>query len=293
MELNHAKIELLDSLLEEYAGELGAGGHENAAVTLSYTHSLHRFFRQVVRMLPVAPGSAVLDVGSGLGILAFELAANAPVSVHGVDIDPELVACSDELRARLAALSFFAAGAELGFSVGDVQDLRLPESSCDLAFVREVFQFLPEPERAAGELFRVVRPGGLVCVSDMDEALRITWPPPSPLLEQLVGVVSNLQHEQGGDRVVGRKLTTYLSGAGFGVNSIVVLPEAQHRVVDRNEAERRLVLEQLHAARRRLIAAGSVDISDYDSALAELEQEQPFEEFRMSARIVVLAQRPA
>jgi ubiquinone/menaquinone biosynthesis C-methylase UbiE len=292
MELDQGKIDFLDALVEDYAQELRAGGDENAAVTLSYTHSLHRFFRQVVRMVPVPAGGSLLDVGSGLGILAFELAANAPVSVLGIDLEPGFVEHSRVLQDRLAEAGFFDAGASVDFAVGDIQQLELPDGGFDLAFVREVLQFVPEPERAAAELLRVLRPGAFLCISDMDDALRITWPPPSPLLERLVGAVSDLQHEHGGDRHVGRKLTTYLRGAGFHVNSIVVLPEAQHRVVDSEEAERSLVLEQLHAARERVLAAGAMDIVAYDADLGELEREPPFEEFRMSARIVVLAQRP-
>lgn len=292
MELDQGKIDYLDALLAERAVELRAGGDENAAVTLSYTHSLHRFFRQVVRMLPLAPASTVLDVGTGLGILAFELAANVGVDVHGVDLDANFVAHARALRSTLEQADFFVPGAAVEFSVADIQDLGLADASVDLVFAREVFQFLPEPERAASELLRVLRPGGLACVSDMDDALRITWPPASPLLERLVGTVARLQHEQGGDRFVGRKLTSYLRGAGFEVNSIAVLPEAQHRLVDGDEAERRLVLEQLHAARERVVAAGSMPAAEFDAELAALEREEPFEEFRMSARIVVLGRRP-
>ena len=73
---------------------------------------------------------------------------------------------------------------------GDVCGLDSVDASFDLVFIREVLQFLPDPVHALRELFRVLKPGGYVCVSDMDDGLRITWPPPSPALERLVDVVS-------------------------------------------------------------------------------------------------------
>ena len=206
-------------MLDEYAGEFHRAGDEAAAVMLGYTHSLHRLWRPVLRMLPVQPGSSVLDVGSGLGILVFELAANVPVDIEGVDIERPFVEHSKTLLDRLVALGFFAEGKRIGFSAGDISGLEFADGSFDFVFVREVLQFVPEPGQAVAELFRVLRPGGLLCVSqDMDDQLRITWPPASPAMERLVTAVTDVQRGRGGDRHVGRKLTSYLSAGGFEIN---------------------------------------------------------------------------
>jgi ubiquinone/menaquinone biosynthesis C-methylase UbiE len=182
MNLDDTKVGLLDAAFDEYADELRRAGEDTAAVTLAYTHSLHRFWRTILRMLPVPPESSVLDVGSGLGILAFELAANLPVRIQGVDIERGFVQHANALSDRLAAAGLFVEGARIGFSVGDICALDLADESFDLVFVRELFQFLPEPAQAVGEVFRIVRPGQYLCVSDMDDQLRITWPPASPAL---------------------------------------------------------------------------------------------------------------
>jgi hypothetical protein len=80
--------------------------------------------------------------------------------------------------------------------------------------------------------------------------------------------------------------------AGFEIASVVVLPEAQHRVVDSSDNERALIVQQLHAARGRVVSAGAIDPERFDADLATLEAVEPFEEFRMNARIIVLARRP-
>ena len=212
--------------------------------------------------------------------------------LRSADMEHRFIEHARTLLDRLATAGLFAEGARIGFSVGDIGSLDFADESFDLVFVRELFQFLPDPVHAAGELFRVLRSGEYLCISDMDDQLRITWPPASPALDRLVSAVAGIQHERGGDRHVGRKLTNYLRAAGFDINSLVVLPEAQHRTVDAGDAERALIIEQLHAAHARVLETGAMDRDSFDSDLAELEQEDPFEEFRMSARIVVLAQRP-
>jgi ubiquinone/menaquinone biosynthesis C-methylase UbiE len=290
--LDEAKSGALDGVLEAYASDLRDSGDETAAVTLAYTHSLHRPWRTALRMLPVPSHWSVLDVGCGLGILDFELVANLPIRIVGIDIEPGFVGHAEVLRQRLAASGLFVDGASLRFEVGDIRALAFADKAFDLVFVRELLQFLPDPLQAVDELFRVLRPGAFLCISDSDDQLRITWPPASEAFERLVAAVKQVQHERGGDRQTGRKLTTYLRTAGFEIASVVVLPEAQHRLVNPGEVERALVIEQLHAARERVVSAGAMDPGRFDADLAALEQEEPFEEFRMNARIIVLGRKP-
>lgn len=292
MNLDEAKTRALDSALEKYVAELRTAGEAEAAVTLAYTHSLHRAWRSALRILPVSNDWSVLDVGSGLGILAFELAANLPLYIEAVDLDPGFIGHADRLFGRLQAVDLFHEQSSITFSVGDIAALDFEEAEFDLVFVRELFQFLPDPVSAARELLRVLRPGAWACVSDMDDQLRITWPPSSDAMSRLVAAVAAVQHERGGDRQVGRKLTSYLRAAGFEISSVIVLPEAHHRVVDAGDTERGLIIEQLKAARGRVLEAGTMDAADFDSDLLSLQREPPFEEFRLNARVLVMARRP-
>jgi ubiquinone/menaquinone biosynthesis C-methylase UbiE len=291
VDLDPGKQATLDAVLEAYTHELRTAGDSESAVTLAYTHSLHRMWRIALRMLPLAPGSSVLDVGSGLGILAFELAASLRLHVQGIDIDKRFVAHSNALLGHLDDEGFFADGATVQFIEGDIRHLASGDDTFDLVFVRELLQFLVHPVQAVGEVHRVVKPGGYACVSDTDDQLHITWPPHSPSLARLVGAVSEIQYARGGDRQCGRKLSTYLRQVGFAITSVVVLPEANHRVVDGLDGERSLVLEQLSAARDRVVGTGTMSAAAFDEDLAVVEAEEPYEEFRMNGRIIVLAHK--
>lgn len=292
MDLDDRKFGVLDTTLAGYADELRQAGDATAAVTLDYTRSLHKSWRTVLRMLSVQPGGSVLDLGTGLGILAFELAANLALDVSGVDIEAGFVNHANTLLRRLGDLGLFTPGSAIRFSQGDIRATGFPERTFDLVFVREVVQFVPDPVEAVEEVLRLLRPGGYFCVSDTDDQLRITWPPAGAVLEGLVAAVTAVQHKRGGDREAGRKLTTYLRAGGFEIAGVVVLPEAQHRVVDAHDAERSLIIEQLRAARTRVVEAGTMDGHRFDADLAALEHEPPFEEFRLNAKIVVLGRRP-
>jgi ubiquinone/menaquinone biosynthesis C-methylase UbiE len=292
VKLDEAKSRGLDDVLDGYATELRDAGDDTSAVTLAYTHSLHRSWRTALRMLPLPPEWAVLDVGCGLGILDFELAINQPSQIVAVDIEPGFVEHAETLRQRMADLGLFSVGSSVRFEEGDIRALAFGDESFDFVFVRELLQFLPDPLQAVGELFRVLRPGAYLCISDTDDQLRITWPPASEAFDRVVTAVAKVQNQRGGDRHAGRKLTTYLRVAGFEIASVVVLPEAQHRVVDSSDNERALIVQQLHAARGRVVSAGAIDPERFDADLATLEAVEPFEEFRMNARIIVLARRP-
>jgi ubiquinone/menaquinone biosynthesis C-methylase UbiE len=292
LELHLVQQLVLDEVLTAYTDELRQDPAEKtAAVTLGYTHSLHRLWRTALRMLPVDKDWSVLDVGCGLGILSFELAANLPVCVHGVDIEPRFIFHADKLLGRLQKRSLFAEGAQISFSQGDVRALDIPDNSVDLLVVREVLQFVPDPLEVVAELFRVLEPGGYACVSDTDDQLYITWPP-SDAQSRLVGAVTALHRQRGGDRNTGRKLSSYLHRTGFEITATVVLPDAQHRLVDSTDVERALILQQLHAARQRIVDSETMTAEEFDANLAELEAEPAHDEFRMNASIIVLGRKP-
>jgi len=137
------------------------------------TAGLHRRWRErAAELADVGPGSRVLDVATGTGDLAIELARH--VSPGG-----EVVAC-DFAEAMLARARTKASRAgprhvQPSFEWGDALELPYEDDSFDAAAVGFGARNFTDLARGLGELARVVRPGGRVVV------LEITTPTRAPL----------------------------------------------------------------------------------------------------------------
>lgn len=106
------------------------------------------------RLLDLRGDERALDVGAGVGALAFALAPHVR-SVTALDADPAMVA-----RARADAPPSVDA------VVGDGEALPFADGSFDLAGTLRTLHHTAGPERLLAELVRVTRPGAQVLVAD-------------------------------------------------------------------------------------------------------------------------------
>jgi ArsR family transcriptional regulator len=112
--------------------------------------------RALARLVP--EGLRAVDVGTGTGVLALDLARSG-LRVVAVDRSARML---DAARARIEAAG--VSGIEL--RAGDASALPLADGEVDAAFAHMVLQYLPAPGDAVREMARVVRPGGRVVVAD-------------------------------------------------------------------------------------------------------------------------------
>jgi demethylmenaquinone methyltransferase / 2-methoxy-6-polyprenyl-1,4-benzoquinol methylase len=110
-----------------------------------------RWRRFLVSVTDAAPGSTVLDVATGTGLVARELLAQKDCTVVGIDQSPEMLA---EARRRLPA--------DVTLVEGDAQRLPFDDASFDALTFTYLLRYVSEPPATLRELARVVRPGGTI-----------------------------------------------------------------------------------------------------------------------------------
>jgi len=103
--------------------------------------------RQIVNELGIQAEYKVLEIGSGLGLLGKEIRklVSPNLSYYGVEI------LFDSAERSKGAVSPIAA---------DALALPFPENIFDFVVSTDVFEHLPNPQKAVQEIYRVLKPGG-------------------------------------------------------------------------------------------------------------------------------------
>jgi demethylmenaquinone methyltransferase / 2-methoxy-6-polyprenyl-1,4-benzoquinol methylase len=142
----------------------------------------HRWRERAAEEAQVGPGSSVLDVATGTGDLALELAARVSPGgrVVGSDFSEAMLARARAKATRATgaggrAWSNGGPGAELRFEWGDALDLPYGDDTFDAATVGFGIRNFGDRRRGLEQMARVVRPGGRVVV------LEFTTPVKPPL----------------------------------------------------------------------------------------------------------------
>jgi len=155
------------------------------------------------------PGMEVLDLACGPGFTACELAktVGADGCVLGVDLNEELIATAQQAKE--------SEGIEnVSFQLGNLYDLDLPENSFDFVYARFVFQHLEKPELVLSNVWKLLKPGGVLCILDIDD----NWTSFAPESEAFVKFIRQSgagQKRKGGNRLIGSQLYGLLSEAGY------------------------------------------------------------------------------
>ncbi|WP_156721974.1 class I SAM-dependent methyltransferase [Streptomyces apocyni] len=130
------------------------------------------------------PAPRVLDVGTGTGPAALAAAA-AGARVVGLDREPDLLRIAAR-RAHPTHRARHAGHAAVWFVAGDALALPFPADSFDAVLSTFGVMFAPSPDRAAAELARVCRPGGLLAIA--------SWTPDGVLGRIAPTVTRHLDH---------------------------------------------------------------------------------------------------
>ena len=129
---------------------------------------------EVIGRLDLKPGMVVADIGAGTGFFALPFArAVAPAGmVWAVDLQPAMLKILEE------KLQPDGAPDNIGLREGKAVDTGLPDGSCDLAFLGNIWHELDEPGTVLAELRRILRSDGRVAI--LDWRTDVPYPPGPP-----------------------------------------------------------------------------------------------------------------
>lgn len=136
---------------------------------------------RMLDLVCLAEGEAVLDVACGTGLVTFEAASRVGPSgsVWGSDISDRMV---DLARAAAHAQGF----ANTTFSRMDAEDLEVGNDNFDVALCALGLMYVPDPEKAVRELYRVLRHGGRAAAAVWGQRSRCGWAEVFPIVDSRV-----------------------------------------------------------------------------------------------------------
>jgi SAM-dependent methyltransferase len=188
-----------------------------------------------VSEIDIRLGDTVLDLGSGGGLDCF-LAARKTGStgrVIGVDMTPEMI---DRARANAAK----AGVSNVEFRLGQIESMPAADGEADVVISNCVINLSPDKPAVFREMFRVLRRGGRIAVSDI-----VTRGPMSPLVAKsldswsgcVAGALDMAEYRRG------------LEAAGF--TEVSIAPSGVYSHASAGEKSDRMPFSALITARRR------------------------------------------
>ena len=106
-----------------------------------------RLIATCARLAEFKAGASIADLGCGSGVFT-DLLHRQGYEAVGLDLSPKLIGLA---RQKYPGVEFIE---------GDVEHLPFPDDSLDGVLLSGLVHHLPDPDRCAGEVFRVLKSGG-------------------------------------------------------------------------------------------------------------------------------------
>ncbi|MCK9580355.1 MAG: methyltransferase domain-containing protein [Methanoregula sp.] len=153
-------------------------------------------------------GSRVLEAGCGIGAQTSILARNSPGAlITSIDISEDSLNRAEE-KIHGEGIT------NVTFQQGDIFRLSFEPGSFDHVFVCFVLEHLADPAGALGHLRPLLKEGGTLTVIEGDHGSTF-FHPDDPDARRAIECLVELQHQAGGNALIGRQLYPLVAGAGY------------------------------------------------------------------------------
>ena len=191
------------------AGDLGSyayGAFAHNEDELARLEKQASIFQEMEKQMLLASGLAghmrVLDLACGPGNITRLIAGLLTTgTVVGADANPALLA-------RAAAETTGDEAQKITYVQADAHQLAFPADAFDFVYERFLFQHVSRPAAILTAIKRVLAPGGILLVVDVDDDWSSLHPEPAHF-KTFLALAAEGQAARGGDRRVGRKLVGY------------------------------------------------------------------------------------
>jgi SAM-dependent methyltransferase len=204
-------------------------------------------------------GLQVADIGCGVGTVTSLIGEFVGPEGHVVGFDfsgAQLAQARGRLNAEDAHIRFVEANAT---------DTAWPAESFDMVYCRFLLMHLREPQLALSEMFRLLKPGGVIVCEDGD--LTTAGSEPTSALDSFADLFAGLAPARGVDYTLGRRLYHMVVAAGFQSPEITY----NQPVLSRGENKRLLELSVAEAG-PAFVEAGLISAEALDRTIDEMRQ---------------------
>ena len=203
----------------------------------------------------------ILDIGSGTGVLGFDLLTRIEhSSLVSIDLEPSVL-----LKARNSQPENLSSS----YVTSDAFNLPFIDGTFGVVSCQYVLQHLTDPESALREMYRVSNECALAVIFEWDDGVNFVHPQPPEALAKVFNAKTRLINQRGGDRNIGRKLYHLLASTGWTDIEVKLIEDIWQGPEDRSVFLKGTELS-LFELKPQLVGSGLITDCDYELAIEQL-----------------------